>query len=180
MKRLNLVGRQVSRLRYQRDWSQEELAGKLQLAGWLAATRSTVSKIEGGTIYVHDFQVSWLAAVLGVPEAALYPRFDSGKQIQEAILSFIFTTNAAWCPYPLPLIPACSSKSNNIVKGGNMENMPKLEEPSATTERLAYSIQESADLLGVNYFSVYRLIQRGKLKLAGPCAASCWCHALNC
>ena len=31
-------------------------------------------------------------------------------------------------------------------------------------ERLAYSIQESADLLGVNYFSVYRLIQRGKLK----------------
>ena len=32
--------------------------------------------------------------------------------------------------------------------------------PSATniaeTERLAYSIQESADLLGVDYFSVYR------------------------
>lgn len=31
-------------------------------------------------------------------------------------------------------------------------------------ERLAYSIQEAADLLGVNYFSVYRLVQRGKLK----------------
>ncbi len=31
-------------------------------------------------------------------------------------------------------------------------------------ERLAYSVQESADLLGVNYFSVYRLIQRGKLR----------------
>jgi hypothetical protein len=29
------------------------------------------------------------------------------------------------------------------------------------TERLAYSIQESANLLGVDYFSVYRLIQRG-------------------
>jgi excisionase family DNA binding protein len=29
---------------------------------------------------------------------------------------------------------------------------------------LAYSIQESADLLGVDYFSVYRLIQRGKLR----------------
>ena len=40
--------------------------------------------------------------------------------------------------------------------------------PSATNiperERLAYSIQESADLLGVDYFSVYRLIQRGKLR----------------
>jgi excisionase family DNA binding protein len=41
--------------------------------------------------------------------------------------------------------------------------------PSSATnvpeaERLAYSIQECADLLGVDYFSVYRLIQRGKLR----------------
>ena len=45
----------------------------------------------------------------------------------------------------------------------NMEDTTKPETPT-TTERLAYSIQESADMLGVNYFSVYRLIQRGKLK----------------
>ncbi len=44
-----------------------------------------------------------------------------------------------------------------------MESTEKLEAP-AMTERLANSIQESADMLGVNYFSVYRLIQRGKLK----------------
>jgi excisionase family DNA binding protein len=31
-------------------------------------------------------------------------------------------------------------------------------------ERIAYSIHEVADMLGVDYFSVYRLIQRGKLK----------------
>lgn len=31
-------------------------------------------------------------------------------------------------------------------------------------ERLAYSIQEVADLLGVHYFTVYRLIQRRKLR----------------
>ena len=31
-------------------------------------------------------------------------------------------------------------------------------------ERLAYSVKEAADLLGVDYFSVYRLIQRGKLR----------------
>lgn len=36
--------------------------------------------------------------------------------------------------------------------------------PAAEPERLAYSIQEAADLLGVDYFSVYRLIQRGKLR----------------
>ena len=51
-----------------------------------------------------------------------------------------------------------------------MEIIPKTEASPATppTERLAYSVQEAADMLGVNYFSVYRLIQRGKLK---PCRA---------
>lgn len=45
-----------------------------------------------------------------------------------------------------------------------METLSKGEEPPVATERLAYSVQEAADLLGVNYFSVYRLIQRDKLK----------------
>lgn len=40
--------------------------------------------------------------------------------------------------------------------------------PTAAPERLAYSIEESAAMLGVHYFSVYRLILRGKLK---PCRA---------
>jgi excisionase family DNA binding protein len=31
-------------------------------------------------------------------------------------------------------------------------------------ERLAYTLLEVADLIGVDYLSVYRLIQRGKLK----------------
>jgi len=47
-----------------------------------------------------------------------------------------------------------------------METIPKTAaQPNPTPpERLAYSIQEAADLLGVNCFSIYRLIQRGKLK----------------
>jgi excisionase family DNA binding protein len=49
-----------------------------------------------------------------------------------------------------------------------MKTVIKPEEPSATTERLAYSIEEAAAMLGVHYFSIYRLIQRGKLK---PCRA---------
>jgi excisionase family DNA binding protein len=44
-----------------------------------------------------------------------------------------------------------------------MENNPNAGKPPIT-ERLAYSVQESADLLGVNYFTAYRLIQRGKLR----------------
>jgi excisionase family DNA binding protein len=31
-------------------------------------------------------------------------------------------------------------------------------------DRLAYSIPEAAELLGLDYFSVYRLVQRGKIK----------------
>ena len=38
------------------------------------------------------------------------------------------------------------------------------EAPAEQPERLAYSLREAADLLGVDYFSVYRLIQRGKLR----------------
>lgn len=41
---------------------------------------------------------------------------------------------------------------------------PSAQTAATETERLAYSVQESADLLGVDYFSVYRLIQRGKLR----------------
>ena len=42
---------------------------------------------------------------------------------------------------------------------------PLLQQPlAAEPERLAYSIHEAANLLGVDYFSVYRLIQRGKLR----------------
>jgi excisionase family DNA binding protein len=38
-----------------------------------------------------------------------------------------------------------------------MENEQKIE-------RLAYSLKEVAEMLGVDYFSVYRLVQRDKLK----------------
>lgn len=40
----------------------------------------------------------------------------------------------------------------------------KPTESVASKERIAYSIHEAAEMLGVDYFSVYRLIQRGKLK----------------
>ena len=52
-----------------------------------------------------------------------------------------------------------------ITIGGTMEanSTPVVDQP-AEQERLAYSVKEAADLLGVDYFSVYRLIQRGKLR----------------
>ena len=49
-----------------------------------------------------------------------------------------------------------------------MDTIPETAPPPVTTERLAYSIEEAAAMLGVHYFSIYRLIQRGNLK---PCRA---------
>ncbi len=49
------------------------------------------------------------------------------------------------------------------VGGPKLSVTPELA--GGTQTRLAYSIQESADLLGVNYYSVYRLIQRGRLRV---------------
>ncbi len=40
----------------------------------------------------------------------------------------------------------------------------KPTESAPPKERIAYSIHEAVEMLGVDYFSVYRLIQRGKLK----------------
>jgi hypothetical protein len=67
--------------------------------------------------------------------------------------------------------------------GGQMETTtasPPSAANIAKTERLAYSIQESADLLGVDYFSVYRLIHAGSYAPVAHFAASCWCRVLNC
>ena len=48
---------------------------------------------------------------------------------------------------------------------GSANIIPPVPAPALPdSERLAYSIEESAQLLGVHYFSVYRMIQRGKLR----------------
>ena len=44
------------------------------------------------------------------------------------------------------------------------DTLPPQNHAATEPERLAYSIHEAANLLGVDYFSVYRLIQRGKLR----------------
>ena len=43
-------------------------------------------------------------------------------------------------------------------------NKSNVIEQPLQKERIAYSIPEAADMLGLDYFSVYRLVRRGKLK----------------
>ena len=53
---------------------------------------------------------------------------------------------------------------SKAVEAESGNSQPERSIASDGKERLAYSVQEAADLLGVHYFSVYRLIQRRKLR----------------
>jgi len=49
------------------------LAARLQLAGWIIS-RSGVSKIENGTVYILDFRLPCVVQIFGVAIAHLNPK----------------------------------------------------------------------------------------------------------
>lgn len=57
---LNVVGRQVAKIRSDRGLSQADLAAACQRIGW-DITRDTVAKIEGGFRWVGDTELIHLA-----------------------------------------------------------------------------------------------------------------------
>ena len=72
MKYYNIIGPQVRRIRYARQWSQSKLAAKLQCAGW-DISRSGVSKIEARLKFVLDYELDYLVEVLRVELKDLFP-----------------------------------------------------------------------------------------------------------
>ena len=85
----NLIRQQVRKLRQRHGWSQEDFAVKLQLAGWHNATRSTVSKIEGGAIHIRDHDLLFIAAALRVHFVHLYPEIDWQRPMDETVHQYI-------------------------------------------------------------------------------------------
>lgn len=86
MRNLNVVGPQIRRLRSSREWSQNQLAIKLQLLGMENATRVKVAKIESRLVFVADEDLIFLARALAVSPADLYPDFIlTAKQLYQAI-----------------------------------------------------------------------------------------------
>jgi transcriptional regulator with XRE-family HTH domain len=75
MKRLNLIGRKIGQLRYQRGWTQDVLAAKLQLAGWMIS-RSKISRIESEQAHVYDLHLFIFADVFDVEVTTLLPKAD--------------------------------------------------------------------------------------------------------
>jgi transcriptional regulator with XRE-family HTH domain len=74
MKRpLNLVGPQVRKLRDQKNWTQDALAQKLQLAGW-DVSRTSLAKLEAQLRRVSDVEILFLAKALGVDLSLLFPK----------------------------------------------------------------------------------------------------------
>ena len=84
MKYYNIIGPQVRRLRYARQWSQSKLAAKLQCAGW-DISRSGVSKIEARLKFVLDFELDYLVEVLRVELKELFPSRAPKEQAHDHV-----------------------------------------------------------------------------------------------
>ena len=87
MKKRNFIGRQVSKRRNELDWTQDYLADRLENAGWLNATRSTVSKIEDGSLRIDLVQFYYIATALGLRPGDLLAEIDWRKQVEKMICS---------------------------------------------------------------------------------------------
>jgi transcriptional regulator with XRE-family HTH domain len=72
---LNIIGRQVRRLRYERGMSQPQLAAKCQRLGW-DIERDTIAKIEATSRWVGDRELLKLACALEVSLDALFAPVD--------------------------------------------------------------------------------------------------------
>ena len=87
MKKRNFIGRQVGKRRNELDWTQDYLADRLQDAGWLNAMRSTVSKIEDGSLRIDLTQLFYLAVALRVHPIHFLPKMDWSKPVKAQIYS---------------------------------------------------------------------------------------------
>jgi transcriptional regulator with XRE-family HTH domain len=79
----NIIGRLVSKMRYQRGWSQAQLVTELQLIGNINMTREILANIEILRSPATDKQIEFFAEVFGVMEQDLFPkkRHFVGKEV---------------------------------------------------------------------------------------------------
>ncbi len=68
----NIIGGQLRLLRYQKGFTQNELAAKCCLAGF-DVSRGTLAKIEAKMRCVNDKELLMLAKAIGVTVDKLYP-----------------------------------------------------------------------------------------------------------
>ena len=80
-----MIGPQIRRIRDETNLTQIALAERCQRLGW-DISRDTLAKIEGQTRWVADFELAFLARVLGVSPDALFPTHQaSARTIRDFI-----------------------------------------------------------------------------------------------
>ena len=79
----NVIGRIVSRMRYQRGWSQAQLVTELHLIGNINMTREILANIETLRSPATDMQIEFFAEVFEVVEQDFFPkkRHFVGKEV---------------------------------------------------------------------------------------------------
>ena len=84
VKNLNLVGQRIRTIRMERHWTQNRLAKELQRAG-LNKSRVAVARIEAQMVHVYDFQLVFIAKVLGVAPLDLFPKTQANGNLHEGV-----------------------------------------------------------------------------------------------
>lgn len=72
MRRLNIIGRTVARLRFERGWTQEILAARLQCEG-ANISRDMLANIESGRSQITDRHIEGFQKVFQVRIVTLFP-----------------------------------------------------------------------------------------------------------
>lgn len=83
MRRRNLIGRTISRLRSEQNWSQSDLATRLQLEG-VDISRDMIARVELGLTKVSDELIEGLQRAFRVPIARLFPLYVQDQDHQFA------------------------------------------------------------------------------------------------
>jgi hypothetical protein len=90
MKFLNVIGPQIRKLRYQRGWSQNLLATKLQIEGW-DISRSGVAKVECRLVHVDDYRLFYFLRVFKVSFTDLLPPIDTSRCVHDPLVRLMAT-----------------------------------------------------------------------------------------
>ena len=83
-KNRNLVGQRIRTIRMEKHWTQNRLAKELQSAG-LNKSRVAVARIEAQMVHVYDFQLLFIAKVLGVAPLDLFPKTQANGNLHEEV-----------------------------------------------------------------------------------------------
>ncbi len=66
----NIIGKNLKKIRLERNLTQSDIAAKLQLSGY-EFDRITILRIEKGTRFVPDYEVKMLCEALEIPYSEL-------------------------------------------------------------------------------------------------------------